>query len=147
MKAVNPYLNFEGQSEEAFTFYKSVFGGEFSHLVRFGDLPKSENAQDNGGCSGMAMPPDDKIMHISLPLPTGNTLMATDIVSSEQFTFNPGNNIALSISAENTDEGQQLYDALSQGGDPMMPFAPADWGGHWGMLTDKFGIQWMVDCA
>jgi len=145
MKALNPYLNFEGNSEQAFTFYKSIFGGEFSHLVRFGDLPKSENP-DEQGCPGMQIPPDDKIMHISLPLPTGNTLMATDVVSSSDFPFTPGNNISISIQADSVDEGQKLYDALSQDGMPMMPFSPADWGGHWGMLTDRFGIQWMVDC-
>lgn len=146
MKSVNPYLNFEGTTEQAFNFYKSIFGGDFSALVRFGDLPKSENPEDQQGCAGMAMPADDKIMHISLPLPTGNVLMATDVVSSEQFPFNPGNNFSIGIQADNTDEGQKLYDALSKDGMPLMPFAPADWGGHWGMLVDKFGIQWMVDC-
>ena len=143
MKAINPYLNFEGRSEEAFTFYKSVFGGEFSHVVHYGDMPQNPEQE---GCVGMEMPGNDKIMHISLPLPTGNTLMATDIVSSEKFPFNLGNNFSISIHANDVSEGQKLYDALSKGGDPMMPFSKADWGGHWGMLTDAFGIQWMVDC-
>lgn len=145
MKAVNTYLNFEGRSEEAFTFYKSVFGGEFSAVMRFGDMPKP-SGQDDQGCPGAAMPADDKIMHISLPLPTGHILMATDVESSGEFPFRPGNNFSIAIQADNTDEGQKLYEALSQNGVAMMPFAPADWGGHWGMLTDQFGIQWMVDC-
>ncbi|RZJ64429.1 MAG: VOC family protein [Flavobacterium sp.] len=143
MKAVNPYLNFQGQSEQAFNFYKSVFGGEYSAFVRYGDMPQTP---DQEGCAGMILPDKDKIMHISLPLPTGNTLMATDVVGSEEFPFLPGNNFSISVSADNTDEGKKLYDALSKDGNPMMPFAPADWGGHWGMLVDAFGIQWMVDC-
>ncbi|RZJ70044.1 VOC family protein [Flavobacterium sp.] len=143
MKAVNTYLNFEGTTEQAFNFYKSIFGGEFSALVRFGDMPQS---QDQEGCSGTEIQDKDKIMHISLALPTGHILMATDVTSTEKFTLKAGNNFSVSLQADDTSEGQKLYDALSKDGNPMMPFAPADWGGHWGMLTDKFGIQWMIDC-
>lgn len=142
MKAVNTYLNFKGTTEEAFNFYKSVFGGEFSALVRYKDMPQQPDPE---ACPG-GLPDPEKLMHISLPLPTGHILMATDVTGNAPFELNQGNNFSIIISADDTTEGQKLYDALSNGGTPLMPFAPADWGGHWGMLTDRFGIQWMVDC-
>lgn len=139
MKALNPYLNFPGNTEEAFNFYKSVFGGEFSALVRFGDM-KME------GCENMTDFDKTKIMHISLPLATGHVLMATDVMGHEPKPFVEGTNVTLALHADNREEGQKLYDALSKNGEAMMPFGPVEWGGQWGMLTDAYGIQWMVDC-
>ena len=138
MTAVNPYLNFMGNTEEAFTFYKSVFGGEFSALQRFKDTPEAEkvSAADR-----------EKIMHISLPIGKGVTLMATDALESMGQKLEVGNNFSLSIDAESRAEADRLFDGLSKGGKVEMPMQKTFWGSYFGMIEDKFGIQWMVSYA
>ena len=136
MATLNPYLNFQGNTEEAFNFYKSVFGGEFLILQRFKDTPEAGDIPENE---------QDKIMHVALSIGKGNTLMATDTLDSMGQTLVVGTNISLSISAESEEEADKLFKGLSVGGVIIMPLAKAFWGAYFGMLTDKFGIQWMVD--
>lgn len=133
MKAVNPYLNFDGNTEEAFNFYKSVFGGEFLMMSRMKDAP------------GMPVPEgkEDKIMHVALPLGNGQTLMASD--NCNEGSFQAGNNYFISLHADSVEEGQKLYDALSAGGKAYHPFERQFWGAWHGNLTDRFGINWMVN--
>jgi PhnB protein len=135
MKTVNPYLNFNGNTEEVFNFYKSVFGGEFAMVQRFKDTPEKDKvpAQDQ-----------DKIMHIALPIGKGNVLMATDALESMGQKLKAGNNYHLSISADSQDEATHLFNGLSAGGKVMVPLAKMFWGAYFGMFTDKFGTQWMV---
>lgn len=133
MKAVNPYLNFNGNTEEAFNFYKSVFGGEFRMIMRMKDA------------QGMPVPEgqEEKIMHIALPLDNGTVLMASDNCNDE--TFQAGNNYYISIHADSVEEGQKLFDALSAGGKSNHPYKKEFWGDWFGDLTDKFGTNWMVN--
>lgn len=138
MIKINPYLNFLGKTEEAFNFYKSVFGGEFEILQRFKDienLPEKEK-----------MSPDDleKIMHVSLKI--GNdTLMGTDALESLGHKLNVGNNISLSISPDSKAEADKLFDSLKMGGEVEMPMTDMFWGDYFGMVDDKFGIKWMIN--
>lgn len=133
MKVVNPYLNFPGNAEEAFNFYKSVFGGEFLTVMRMKDV------------QGMPVPEgqEEKIMHIALPLNSGQVLMASDNCNEE--TFKEGNNSYISIHADSVEEGQKLYDALAADGKAEHTFKKEFWGSWHGNLTDKFGIKWMVN--
>jgi PhnB protein len=135
MPTLNPYLNFNGTTEEAFQFYRSVFGGEFRMLQRFKETPEAGK-----------IPPDqqEKIMHVSLPIGTGNLLMATDAVESMGQKLTVGNNIQLSIETESEEEAKRIFNGLSSGGKVTMPMEKTFWGALFGMLTDKFGIQWMV---
>jgi len=135
MATLNPYLNFNGNTEEAFNFYKSVFGGEFAMIQRFKDTPEAERvpANDRG-----------KIMHIALPIGKGNVLMATDAIESMGHKLVTGNNIQLSISADSESETEKIFNALSSGGSVTVPLAKMFWGAYFGMCTDKFGVQWMV---
>lgn len=133
MKIVNPYLNFDGNTEDAFNFYKSVFGGEFAVVMRMKDA------------QGMEIPKgqQEKIMHIALPLGGGQTLMASD--NCNEGAFKAGNNYFISIHADSVGEGQRLYDSLAEGGNPAHPFKKQFWGSWHGSLTDRFGIGWMVN--
>ncbi|MDP4262683.1 MAG: VOC family protein [Bacteroidota bacterium] len=135
MKTVNPYLNFPGNTEEAFNFYKSVFGGEFITLQRFKDTPEADRVPQNL---------KEKIMHISLPIGKGNVLMATDALESMGHKVSAGTNFHLSINADSEEETKKLFTALSAGGKVTMPLDKMFWGAYFGMCTDKFGIQWMV---
>ncbi len=141
MATLNPYLNFQGNTEEAFNFYKSVFGGEFSTMVRFKDMPANDSMP---GTAKMSPEELDKIMHISLPI-KGNTLMATDMLESQGHTLRLGNNLTLCLETESKEEADKLFNALSDGGKVGAPIADAPWGAYWGMLTDKFDVQWMVN--
>lgn len=135
MAKLNPYLNFNGNTEEAFNFYKSVFGGEFLALQRFRDTPDGDK---------IAEADRDKIMHVALPV-GGNILMATDALESMGQHLKVGNNISLSVDADSKEEADKLFQALSVDGKVEMPLAKAFWGAYFGMLTDRFGIQWMVN--
>ncbi|MBE9601285.1 VOC family protein [Pedobacter sp. MC2016-24] len=135
MATINPYLNFKGNTEEAFNFYKAAFGGAFSVLQRFSDTPHGSN-----------MPEElrEKIMHVSLPI-GANVLMGTDVVGEMEETCVVGNNVSISISTESEAETDQLFQALSAGGKIVMPLEKAFWGAYFGMFIDKFGINWMVN--
>lgn len=134
MKAVNPYLNFPGTTEQAFQFYRSVFGGQFAILQRFGDLPNGDQtpAQDR-----------NKIMHVSLPLPNGNVLMGTDACESVGQKLIMGNNFSISIECENETEVSTLFTALTAAGKVEMSPQKTFWGAFFAMGTDRFGVQWM----
>ncbi len=140
MKAtVNIYLTFDGNCEEAFNFYQSVFGGEFGNVSRFGEMPPQE---------GMPPIPDsekNKIMHISLPVSKETAVMGCD--SSEAFgdTTVFGNNFSITINGQNHAEADKLFEGLSEGGKVTMPMSNTFWGAYFGMFTDKFGINWMVN--
>lgn len=135
MAKINPYLNFGGNAEEAFTFYKSVFGGEFMAVMRFKDM-------GNHG----KVPAEDlnKIAHISLPIGAGTVLMASDALPSFGQTFDPGNNFYISVTADSKEEADRLYNALSAGGKIEMPIADAPWGSYFGQFMDKYRVQWMM---
>ena len=143
MASVSTYLNFPRNTEEAFLFYKSVFGGEFSGegIMRMGSFPPPEG-----------MPPmaeEDKIlvMHVALPILGGHELMGTDAPESMGFTVTKGNNIYISLSPNTRAETKQLFDALSANGEVTSELQDMFWGSYFGSCTDKFGVQWMFDCA
>jgi PhnB protein len=133
---VNVYLNFPGNTEEAFNFYKSVFGGEFTALMRM------ETAPDGGKLPEHIQ---GKIMHIALPLGKNLILMATDSIEEMGHKSVPGNNFTLSISPGSEEEMYTVFNALAEGGKIGAPLEKMFWGAYWGMLFDKFGIQWMVN--
>lgn len=133
MRAINPYLNFNGNTEEVFTFYKSVFGGEFAMVMRFGEVEDQSFLSDDE---------KDRIMHIALPM--GSSILMGSDVPKAMGKVTTGTNIAISISAESREEADRIYAGLAEGGDATMPMDDASWGDYFGMLTDKFGIQWMI---
>ena len=132
---INPYLNFPGNTEEAFNFYRSVFGGEFALLLRFKDTPEAAR-----------VPADlqDKIMHIALPLSKTNVLMGTDALESMGHKTTSGTNHHLSVHTNSEAETKTVFDALADGGTVTVPLDKTFWGAYFGMLTDRYGIQWMV---
>ena len=136
MATFNPYLNFPGNTEEAFNFYKSVFGGEFSGLMRFKDTPDSGKVPADAA---------DMIMHISLPIGKGTVLMGTDAPASMGFNLTPGNNMYICISPDSEDEATKLFNGLAEGGTTSMPLQKMFWGALYGDLTDRFGVKWMVN--
>ena len=136
MTTINPYLNFAGNTEEAFNFYKSVFGGEFAMIQRFRDTP-----------DGSKMSPElqNKIMHVSLPIGKNNILMATDACEEMGFQVTQGNNFYICIGPDSKEEADKLFNGLSDGGKINTPLQEMFWGAYYGDLTDKFGIKWMVN--
>lgn len=139
MATISPYLNFNGNTEEAFLFYKSVFGGEFDSFQRFKDIP------DLPGAENMTASDKEKIMHVSLPISKEVTLMGTDVLESAGHPKAEGNNISLSINTESEAEADTLFTALSAGGVVQMPLEKTFWNAYFGMFQDKFGIQWMIN--
>ena len=144
MAKLNIYLNFAGNTEEAFNFYKSVFGGEFAAVVRFKDMPASQRGEP---MEGVSIPKEDenKIMHIGLPIGKDNTLMATDTLESLGQKLVQGNNVYISIHPDSKEEADRIFNALSAGGTIEMPMADQSWGDYYGSFKDKFGVQWMVN--
>ncbi len=136
MATINPYINFNGNAEEAFNFYKSVFGGEFASVVRFKDLESSE----------FPVPENDanKIMRIVLPIGS-NTLIANDVPESLGPVNENENRSKIAISAENKEEADKLFKGLSEGGAVEMPMAESPWGTYFAMFRDKYGIEWTVE--
>lgn len=135
MIKLETYLNFNGNTEEAFEFYKSVFGGEFSSLFRFKDMPMP----------GESIPEADveKIMHISLPV-GNNALMGNDVVESMGMKINQGSNVYIYIEPDSKDEADRIFTALSAAGEIEMPMADQFWGDYFGSFRDKFGTYWMI---
>jgi len=142
MATVSTYLNFTRNTEEAFIFYRSVFGGEFTgEISRFKDIPPSENLPP--------LPEEDKnlVMHIALPILNGHLLMGTDAPESMGFKVNPGNNVYISLHPDNREETRRLFDALSDGGKIEQDLQDMFWGDYYGSCTDKFGVRWMFNCS
>lgn len=135
MASVNPYLHFNGNTEEAFNFYKSVFGGEFPMVMRYKDAPAEHKMGESNG---------EKIMHISLPIGQGTMLMGNDVPEMYGNAI-IGTNFYISINTENEEEASKLFNGLSTDGHIMMPLEKTFWGAYFGMLKDKFGVQWMVN--
>jgi PhnB protein len=136
MALINPYINFNGNAEEAFTFYKSVFGGEFVMIMRFKDLSSPDFT--------VAENEANKIMHIALPI-GNNFLMANDVPEIMGRVNEKENRSKISISAESKEEADKLFNGLSAGGEIEMPISDSPWGSYFGMFRDKYGIEWMVD--
>ena len=136
MATINPYINFNGNAEEAFNFYKSVFGGEFERVARFKDLESPEFP--------VAPHDADKIMHIALPI-GGNVLMGNDVPESMGRTNENENRSKISINVESKEEADRLFNGLSEGGSVEFPMSDSPWGSYFGMFRDKYGIEWMVD--
>ena len=137
MEAVHPYLTFRGNCEVAFEFYKQVFGGEFLYLGRFSEIPPGQ---------GMEVPESekDKIMHVSLPLGKNTILMGSDAGGDWGKQVKMGTNFSLSVTAETKEEADRFFEALSKGGDAIMPMGDVFWGSYYGMCKDKYGINWMI---
>ena len=138
MAIANIYLNFNGNCEEAFLFYKSVLGGEFSYLGRYKEMPPQE------GMPPLPKEAENLIMHISLPLSKETSLMGSDIYGEWMPVFIEGNNFSICLSPNSKDEAKLLFDGLSKGGKIIMPLADTFWGDYYGMFVDKFGINWMI---
>ena len=136
MAKLAPYLNFDGTCQEAFNFYKSIFGGEFSSRHSMSDTPHAEGLPENER---------NRIMHISLPINENTTLMASDILPSAGHTLNEGNNVHLSLHPDSREEADRLFNGLSAGGKVEMPLQDTFWGAYYGNFKDKFGIQWMIN--
>lgn len=141
MTTVNVYLTFNGNCEEAFNLYRSVFGGDFSYIGRFKEMPPSPD--------GKSMSPEDgeKIMHISLPISKETTLMGSDTGGEWASSFKEGNNFSISINTDSKAEADRLFKELSTAGKVTMPMSITFWGSYFGMFTDKFGINWMISFA
>lgn len=138
MTTINVYLTFNGNCEEAFNFYKSVFGGDFPYIGRFKDMPPNENGEKPSGEAG------EKIMHVSLPISKETMLMGSDTGGEWASNYTQGNNFSISINTDRKEEADRLFNGLSQGGNVTMPMNKTFWGDYFGMFTDKFGINWMV---
>lgn len=137
MAKINPYLNFDGNAEEAFNFYKSVFGGEFKGGInRMRDAPGTENLSDEE---------KNRVMHIALPIAGGDMLMASDIIPSMGHKLVEGNNNYISIFPESRAEAERLFNGLSAGGNIEMPLDDMFWGAYFGSFADKFGVHWMIN--
>ncbi|QNL49569.1 VOC family protein [Olivibacter sp. SDN3] len=137
MTTMNPYFNFDGKTEEAFNFYKSVFGGEFlGGIHKMGDAPGTED-----------LPEEEKnrVMHVSLPIGGGTILMASDNCPSMGHQLTEGNNVYISLHPDSREEADRLFNELSAEGKVEMPIADAFWGDYFGSFQDKFGIHWMVN--
>ena len=136
MVAVNPYLNFNGNTEDAFNHYKSIFGGEFAMIQRFRETPEAPRLPADAG---------NKIMHIALPIGKNNVLMGTDVVDGTGHpAVKQGNNFYITLSVESREEGDKLFNGLSQGGKAQLEMQDTFWGAYFGIATDKFGVQWMI---
>ncbi len=143
MSRTSTYLNFPRNTEEAFNFYKSVFGGEFTRggIARFSDIPAQE------GNPPLAEADKNLVMHIELPILGGHMLMGTDAPESMGFQVIYGNNVHINLEPDTKAETKKLFDALSAGGKITMDLQDMFWGAYFGSCTDKFGVQWMFNCA
>lgn len=135
---LNPYLNFDGKAEEAFNFYKSVFGGEFMGINRIGDAP---------GCENLSEEEKKRVMHIALPINDQITLMASDTIPSMGHVLKEGNNVHISLHPDTKEEADRLFKGLSEDGQVEMEMQDTFWGAYFGNFKDKFGINWMINVA
>jgi len=143
MALVSTYLNFSNQTEEAFNFYKSVFGTEFmgEGIMRFNDVPPAE------GMPPLSEADQNLVMHVTLPILGGHLLMGTDAPESMGFKLNMGNNVYIALHPDTRTETEQLFNALSAGGQVEQELQDMFWGDYYGSCTDKFGVHWMFNCS
>lgn len=142
MARVSTYLNFPRNTEDAFTFYRSVFGTEFTGAIaRFGEMP--------AGPGQPALPPEDAnlVMHVELPILGGHVLMGTDAPESMGFAVRPGNNVYINLEPDTRAEADRLFAALSSGGKVELPMQEMFWGAYFGSYVDRFNVQWMINCV
>ena len=139
MFKLNFYLNFAGKAEEAFNFYKSIFGGEFSSITRYKDMPST--------AAELSTADENKILNISLPVGKDDILMASDVLESRGRVLKTGNNIRITIIPESKAEADRIFNALAAGGMVEMPMADQPWNAYYGSLKDKYGVDWMVNYA
>lgn len=139
MTTINPYLVFNGTCEAAFMFYKSVFGGDFPYIGKFNDMPSNDP-----NCPPLSDEDANRIMHVSLPIGDGTILMGSDSSSASGDVI-MGTNFSISINTESKVEADRLFNELSSGGTVKMAMEKTFWGAYFGMFTDKFGIEWMVN--
>lgn len=139
MKSVNPYLNFHGNTEEAFEFYKNVFGGEFLVVIRFKDMPGMPDLDK------MSEDDQNKIMHVALPIASGVIMMGSDVPETMERSRKAGNNIYINLEAGSGEEAEQLFNGLADGGTVEMALQKTTWSEKFGQCIDKFGVQWMVN--
>jgi PhnB protein len=141
MARVSTYLNFPGNTEAAFEFYRKVFGGDYvGPIARFSDIPPHDGAPP--------LPEADKnlVMHVELPILGGHVLMGTDAPESMGFNVNFGNNVYINLEPDTKADTERLFAALSDGGKVEMPLQDMFWGGYFGSCKDKFGVKWMFNC-
>lgn len=138
MAGVSTYLNFQGQTEEAFASYAKIFGTQVTALLRYSDTPQMGPADLPEGERGL-------IMHAALPILGGHLLMATDMLSSMGQEVRVGNNTTLVLNVDSKEEADRLYGALSEGGSEGSPMADMPWGAYWGTTLDRYGIRWMIN--
>ena len=136
MATINPYINFNGNAEEAFNFYRSVFGGEFASVLRFKDLESAEFPVPENEA--------DKIMRIVLPI-GGSTLIANDVPESMGRVSENENRSKIAVGAESREEAERIFTGLSEGGTVEMPMDESPWGTYFAMFRDKYGIEWTVE--
>ena len=142
MASTSTYLNFPRNTEDAFNFYRSVFGTEFNGTVaRFGDIPPQE------GMPPMAEADKNLVMHIELPIVGGHKIMGTDAPESMGFKVNFGNNVHINLQPDTREETKRLFEKLSAGGTVTMELQDMFWGDYFGSCSDKYGVQWMVNCS
>ena len=142
MSRVNTYLNFPGNTEEAFIFYKSVFGTEFVSLTRMNDMPRPE------GAPTLSESDANKIMNVQLPITNGHVLMATDALESLGHKVDVGNNVTISLDLDSAEEAERIYSKLMVNSpENSGPLANMPWGALWGSCQDQYGIRWMVSAA
>jgi PhnB protein len=137
MALINPYIHFNGNAEEAFTFYKSIFGGEFTKIMRYKDLSSAEYP--------IAANDANRLMHVALPIGKSSMLTGSDVLGIMGEVTEDDNRNTISISAESREEADKLFNGLSEGGKIEMPIADGPFGEYFGMFADKYGIQWMVN--
>ncbi len=137
MTTIHPWINFNGNAEEAFTFYKSVFGGEFEKVIRFKDIASTKVSDDEA----------DKIMLIMLPIGNGAMLMANDIPKVLGTVNENENRSKILVRTESKEEAQKLFNGLSAGGNVEMPMGDSPWGTYFSMFRDKYGIEWMIEVS
>ena len=138
MGRVSTYLNFQGQTEEAFAFYAKIFGTQVTMLTRFSELPAGSPGE----------PPAaerDLILHAELPIISGHMLMATDMLRSMGQETRIGNNTTLCLEPDSREEADHLYESLAEGGSDASPMADMPWGAYWGVTLDRYGIRWMIN--
>lgn len=136
MAIINPHINFNGNAEEAFGFYRSVFGGEFAKIIRFKDIANAEFP--------VPEKEENKIMHIALPIGKSNMLMANDVPESMGRTNERENRSKIVINTGSKEEADKLFNGLSAGGEIEGPIGDAPWGSYFGCFRDKYGIEWIV---
>lgn len=141
MTNINPYLNFDGNAEEAMNFYKGVFGGDLmGPAMRWGEAPGCGEGEFK-----LADGDKNKVMHMALPISDGNVIMASDLITGMEPGLNVGNNVTIAVGPNSREEADRIFSGLSEGGEVRMPMMDAFWGGYFGSFVDRFGINWLIN--